>query len=139
MRGVRKAVLRWARAIGVLAVVCAAGCTTAQLLSGSNPDHLLATVQVGDKVRAVTRDNTVHEFEISTIEIGGILRGVTARGDHVEVNVADIGELEYRKFAPGRTIALVIGSTIGVLILSATCEDDYDDPYGYSEGYFSCD
>ena len=43
-RGVRKAALRLVRVIGALVVVCIAGCTTAQLLPGSNPDHLLATV-----------------------------------------------------------------------------------------------
>ena len=139
MRGVRKAVLRLARVIGVLVVVCAAGCTTAQLLSGSNPNHLLATVQVGDKVRAVTRDDTVHEFEISAIEIGGVLRGVAADGTPVEVRVADIGELVYRKFAPGRTMALVIGAVIGTIALTASCEDDYEDPDGFGEGFYTCD
>ena len=68
------------------------------------------------------------------------MRGVTAEGAPVEVRVADIGELEYRKFAPGRTIALVIGATFGVAILTASCEEDYDDPYGYGDcGFFSCD
>jgi hypothetical protein len=140
MRGVRKAALRLVRVIGALVVVCIAGCTTAQLLPGSNPDHLLATVQVGDKVRAVTRDNTVHEFEIRAIEIGGVLRGVTAQGAPVEVSVADIGELVYRKFAPGRTIALVIGATFGAAILTASCEEDYEEMPGFGDsGILSCD
>lgn len=139
MRTMRNAARQLGCAIGALAVLCAASCTVPQSLSGADPNHLLATVQVGDKVRAVTHDNNVHELEISAIEAGGVLRGITAQGDHVELRVADIGELVRRKFAPGRTIALAIGATFGAAILTASCEDDYEDNGFGESGPFACD
>lgn len=124
---------------GACALAYAAGCTTPQSLSGSDPNHLLATVQVGNKVRAITRDDQAHEFKISAIDVGGVLRGVTSDGAAVAIPVADVKELEYRKFAPGRTAALAAGLVFGVGLLTGECEDNIeDDPYGFSDAY-GCD
>jgi hypothetical protein len=125
MRGVPKgALLSKCTLATVCALVCAAGCTTPASLSGSDPNHLLATVQIGDKVRAITRDNQIQEFKISAIAVGGVLRGVTPAGAAIEIPVADVMELEYRKFAPGRTAALAAGLAFGIGILSARCDDE---------------
>jgi hypothetical protein len=140
MRGVRTgALLSTCVLASACGLVCAAGCTTPQTLTGSDPNHLLATVQVGNKVHAITRDDQAHEFKISAIDVGGVLRGVTTDGTAVAIPVADVKELEYRKFAPGRTAALAAGLVFGVGLLTVECEDNTD-TYGYGSGsVYSCD
>ena len=114
---------------GAIATVSILGCSTAQVLSGNEPNRLLATVQVGDEVRATKRDGATAQFEIGAIDIGGMLRGVTSEGAVVEVGVADIAALEYRRHAPGRTVMFVLGVTFGVAALTVECESDANEYY----------
>jgi hypothetical protein len=109
---------------GAIVTVSILGCSTPQVLSGDEPNRLLATVQVGDEVRVTKRDGATTQFEIETIDVGGMLRGVTSEGAAVQVGVADIAALEYRKHAPGRTVMFVLGVTFGVAALTAECESD---------------
>ena len=118
---------------GAIASVSILGCSTLQVLSGEEPNKLLATVQVGDEVRATKRDGATTQFEIEAIDVGGMLRGVTTEGAAVEVGVADISTLEYRKPAPGKTVMFVLGVTFGVAALTAECESD-----GANEYYDPC-
>jgi hypothetical protein len=114
---------------GAIATVSILGCSTPQVLSGNEPNRLLATVQVGDEVRATKRDGATTQFEIEAIEVGGMLRGVTSEGAVVEVGVADIAALEYRKHAPGKTVMFVLGVTFGVAALTVECESDANEFY----------
>ena len=114
---------------GAIAAASILGCSTPQLLSGDEPNRLLATVQVGDDVRATKRDGVTTQFEIEAIDVGGLLRGITSEGAAVEVGVADIAALEYRKHAPGKTVMFVLGVTFGVAVLTAECESDSANEY----------
>ena len=114
---------------GSIATVSILGCSTPQVLRGDEPNRLLATVQVGDEVRATKRDGATTQFEIEAIDVGGILRGVTSERAVVEVGVADIAALEYRKHAPGKTVLFVLGVTFGVAALTAECESDSANEY----------
>ena len=114
---------------GAIAAVSILGCSTPQVLSGDEPNRLLATVQVGDEVRATKHDGATTQFEIGAIDVGGTLRGVTSEGAAVEVGVAEIAALEYRKHAPGKTVLFVLGVTFGVAALTAECESDSGNEY----------
>ena len=114
---------------GAIASVSILGCSTPRVLSGDEPNRLLATVHVGDEVRATKRDGTTTQFEIEAIDVGGMLRGVTTEGAAVEVGVADISALEYRKHAPGKTVMFVLGVTFGVAALTVECESDDANEY----------
>lgn len=118
------------RLLGAIPAASILGCTTPQTLTGAEPNKLLATVQVGDEVRATRRDGTTAQFEIETIELGGVLRGFTSAGVAVELPVGDVASLEHRKPAPGKTIALALGLLIGISAATAECESDAEgNPY----------
>ncbi|HLF10157.1 MAG TPA: hypothetical protein VJA26_02995 [Gammaproteobacteria bacterium] len=118
--------IRWVLRLlgGAIAAVSLLGCSTPQTLSGAEPNKLLAAVQVGDEVHATKRDGATAQFEIAAIDVGGMLRGVTSEGAAVEVPVADIASLEYRKHAPGKTVMFVLAMTFGVAAVTAECESD---------------
>jgi len=108
---------------GVLTIAFTAACTTSQSLIDPERNRLLATVQVGDKIRTVTSRGESPELEITAIEDDGLLRGETSEGQLVEVRIAEITELHYRKFALGKTAAL--GALIGAALLATgtSCEN----------------
>jgi hypothetical protein len=107
---------------GVLTIAFTAACTTSQSLTNPERNQLLATVQVGDRIRTVTSQGDSPEFEITAIEDDGLLRGETSEGQLVEVRIAEISELHYRKFALGKTLGLVAVIGVGALA-TASCEN----------------
>lgn len=100
----------------------AAGCTVTETLSGAEPSRLLATIQVGDRVRATTARGELPEFEITAIEAGGLLRGSTLQGQPIQLRVTDIEALRHRRFAAVRTAGLVAVVAGAFVVATASCE-----------------
>jgi len=99
----------------VIALVTS-GCTTLQPIEMS-PEELQQKIaegeiiEVGDKVKVVTADGTVHKFEVSEITADRV------SGKDVELLVADIIAIETREFSGGKTAALVAGSTLVYILV----------------------
>lgn len=109
------------RAITVLlaCTLASAACTTLRPIEAS-PDEVQRQllsgqlVQPGDRVRLVTRDEAVHEFRVTEVDLEqGLLIGKDSR-----VPIADVIAVETRDVSVGKTALLVggVGYGIGALI-----------------------
>ena len=116
---------------GVVAATAAAGCTTRQIVRGSDLAGLPALVHAGEAARVTTAASSV-ELEVVSIE-DGVLRGTTPGGETVPVRVADITTVEHRTRAPGNTAGVVIGALLGAGILAVKDSCEPVGPYGESK------
>ena len=102
----------------IVIVLMTSGCTTLKPVEMS-PEELQQKIaageiiEVGDKVKVVTADGTVHKFEVSEITADRV------SGKDVELPVADIIAVETREFSAGKTTALVAGGTFVYVLLAA--------------------
>ena len=106
--------------LSLLLVLSGVGCTTLSPVEVP-PDDLQerlragSLVTVGDRVRLVTTDETVHTFRVSEIN----LERDMVLGRDVAVPIGDIVALETREVSVGRTALLTGGIGIGVAALIA--------------------
>jgi len=101
-----------------IVILLITGCTTLKPVEMS-PEQLHARISAGevlnegDKVKIVTTDGKIHQFEVTDINDTSIV------GDDVEVRIVDIVALETREFSGGKTAALVGGSYVALGMLIA--------------------
>ena len=106
------------------------GCTTAQVLRGSELEKVSAVVHVGDTVRATTTTGVTRELKVVAFEAGGTLRDATSEGSPIAVQSASLAALEYRRPAPRRTVWMVIGAVLGLGVVTAHDSCKPEGPYG---------
>ena len=100
------------KALLIIAIfITTSGCTTLKPVEMS-PEELQGRIaageiiEVGDRIKVVTSDGTVHKFEVSGISSDRV------SGKDVELPVTDIIAVETREFSGGKTTALVAGGTL---------------------------
>ncbi|HWP94172.1 MAG TPA: hypothetical protein VNL72_00350 [Gammaproteobacteria bacterium] len=102
-----------------------AACSTLKVVEGA-PSAYAGNVAIGDEVRATLRDGRVLEFRVTEVTPEGI------KGEGHAVSYGDITLLEKREFDLGRTVALVAGIVLGVVVASGgDGGGDYDSTPGY--------
>lgn len=94
------------------------GCTTLKHVEFS-PGQLQegipagGVIQVGDSVVITTADRNQHKFEVTSISDGHVA------GNNIEVPIADIVAIEKRETSVAKTLALVGGSVLAILLAEA--------------------
>jgi hypothetical protein len=102
----------------LILVLMIAGCTTLKLVELS-PDQLQDLVpagkiiKVGDSVVLTTTDGNQHKFKVTSITTSHVM------GKNVEVSIADIVAVGKREPSTIKTVAVVGGSVLAVLLVEA--------------------
>jgi hypothetical protein len=95
----------------------ASGCTTLKPVKMS-PEVLQQkiaageVIEVGDKVKVVTSDGTVHRFKVTESATDQV------SGKGIEVPIADIVAIETREFSGLKTGVLIAGGSLVYVLLS---------------------
>jgi hypothetical protein len=102
----------------LIAILMVTGCTTLKPVELS-PDQLQdrlpagEIIQVGDSVEITTADGNQHKFKVTSITNGHVA------GKDVEVPIADIVAVGKRETSMVKTLALVGGSVLAILLADA--------------------
>ncbi len=100
--------------IALIPMVVLSGCTTLTV-AGSQPHEVVRKVEVGKKVRIITKDGQRHVFKVTHMTSDAI------GGKEVQVSYDDIVQVEVKELDAWRTAVVVVGipaATFGVFILS---------------------
>ena len=101
-----------------ITLLMVSGCTTLKPVE-MPPEQLHGRIsageiiEVGDSVKIVTTDGTVHKFKVSGITADRIT------GKNIELPIADIVAVETREFSGGKTTALAGGSAFLLYTIAA--------------------
>jgi hypothetical protein len=97
-----------------LLVLAQAGCTVTRMDPvGADPLEIARQVDIGDHIRVFTRDETMHEFEVTRLNSSFI------GGENVEIPYQDIAHLDVRKVDEWQTAFVVVHATISTAVLIA--------------------
>lgn len=108
----------WSRNVTIWLLICAlAGCTSMRTVDRESDDGTPA-VQIGDRVRVVTRDGRELEFTVTQMDgdvLVGSKSGNQARdtaSDEIRVPFQDVALVQVKSFDGWRTAGLVAGSAL---------------------------
>ncbi len=101
--------------IALIPMVVLSGCTT-MTVAGSQPHEVVRKVEVGSKVRIITKDGQRHLFKVTQMTSDSI------SGKEVQVSYDDIAQVEVKELDVWRTVVVVgkVGlATYGAVMLTA--------------------
>ncbi len=101
--------------IALIPMVVLSGCTT-MTVAGSQPHEVVRKVEVGSKVRIITKDGQRHLFKVTQMTSDSI------SGKEVQVSYDDMAQVEVKELDAWRTAVVVTkvgAATFLVITLSA--------------------
>jgi hypothetical protein len=106
------------------AALACAGCSNFTVVNVHDPVRVSTELQAGDKIRVRDPSGERHLLRVETAA-GDHLTAHDRSGAQVRIDYAENPTVERRVFAPGKTVALVIGMAVvvyGVAYAVATVE-----------------
>lgn len=93
------------------------GCVTPRTISpGVEPASIREKLHAGDRVRLVLKSGETRNLKIVSLDDQSIT-GTEGQGDSaksVQIAIADVQSVEYRRLSAGRTTGLVLGVIVGL-------------------------
>ena len=106
------------RILVVVAMVFALlGCTTLQVVHGSNPSEIQRQVKPGDHVTVMTNQGGRYEFDVTTVSQNNII-GINDSKPY-KFSFSQIRSIEVSKASKGKTNGLVFGVRGAIAVVGA--------------------
>jgi len=101
-----------------LIVLLSTGCTTLRPVNASSNElqqriNSGGLLRVGDELEVVTSDGKIHQLTVARLGDGRI------EGRNESINVDQVASLRKREFSGGRTLALIGGVAVAVVLAVA--------------------
>lgn len=98
-------------------IISQIGCTSMQVVQGNNLPSALSSLKAGDTVTVVTYAGAATTLVVSAVD-GRMLNG-QSDGKAIAIPVVQIKSIQGNHFSAGKTVGLVAGIGLGVLMVLA--------------------
>ena len=108
--------------------VAMVGCTSMHpvpVVTATAPQQVVPPVKPGDDILITMRDGRTAKFQVETVEPGAII----ASGG-TKYQMADILEVTRREFSWPKTTLLIVGASVGSLLVGVIALLSSDSPFG---------
>lgn len=123
----------WKALVVQISIMGLSACTTLQTVADITPIGVVTSIQSGDRIRLVTRDQKIYNLKVLAVT-NHALTGVSGdRGRH-EIPVSEIASLE-KKVASDTTIAWILGILGGGVLIAIIADSGGSKGGGSGESY----